>query len=97
MTNRKDIINPRVNRRVLPADELYTVDIHTGKTIKKLVWCGYHKDWEWINDFYTESETRANHKYDVRNMCITAWDLVEGKVNRSEPESCASLLDINYA
>ena len=66
MTKREDIIAPRVTRRVLPPDELYTVDIQTGKKIKKLVWCEYHKDWEWINDFYTESETRAKHKYDVR-------------------------------
>jgi hypothetical protein len=81
MDKRKKIPNPRVNRKVLPPEELYTIDLETGKKIKKMVWCDYHKDWEWIADFYTESEAKAKHPNDVRNMCIAAWDLVKGKTN----------------
>jgi len=77
---RNQIISPRVSRKVLPREELYTFDIETQKMIKKVIWCEHHKKYEWINDFYTESEQRAKHPYDVRNMCIEAWDQVEGKV-----------------
>ena len=82
---RSAIISPRVSRKVLPREELYTFDIETQKTIKKVVWCEHHKKYEWINDFYTESEARAKHPYDVRNMCIEAWDMVEGKVDLDKP------------
>jgi len=40
---RKHIESPRVNRKVLPKEELYTIDLETGKTIPKLVWSEYHK------------------------------------------------------
>lgn len=77
---RSKIVSPRVNRKVLPRAELYTFDLEAKKMIQKVIWCEYHKKYEWINDFYTESEQRAKHPYDVRNMCIEAWDKVEGKV-----------------
>jgi hypothetical protein len=90
---RNAILNPRVTRKVLPVDELYTIDVETGKRIQKMVWCEYHKQYEWINDFYTESEARARHPYDVRNMCISAWDKVEGKVKPDKELSTASLFE----
>jgi hypothetical protein len=87
MVKRKQIINPRVNRKVLPKEELYTIDLETGKTIKKLVWCDYHEEWEWIADFYLESQKKAKHPNDVRNMCIRAWDIVEGKTDFTKLQS----------
>lgn len=84
MTKRKQITSPRVNRKVLPKEELYTTDLETGETIKKLVWCEYHEQWEWIADFYVESVAKAKHPNDVRNMCIAAWDMVEGKTDFSK-------------
>lgn len=82
---RKHIESPRVNRKVLPKEELYTIDLETGKTIPKLVWCDYHKEWEWVANFYTESQKKAKHPNDVRNMCIPAWDSVKGKVDLDKP------------
>jgi len=81
MDKRNKIENPRVFRKVLPPEELYTIDLETGKKVKKLVWCTYHQQWEWIADFYLESASKAKHPYQVRNMCITGWDLTEGKVD----------------
>ena len=34
---RSEIISPRVSRKVLPREELYTFDIETQKMIKKVV------------------------------------------------------------
>jgi len=81
MDKRNKIPNPRVNRKVLPPDELYTLDLETGKKIKKMVWCDFHQQWEWIADFYIESVSKAKYPNDVRNMCIEAWDMVAGKTD----------------
>jgi len=84
MTKRSQIPNPRVDRAVLDDIELYTLDLETGKRIKKVVWCEYHEQWEWIADFYKESAKKAKYPNDVRNMCITAWDIVKGKTDFSK-------------
>ena len=99
MTKRADIVNPRVNRKVLPAVDLYTIDVETGLRIKKMVYCAYHRQMEWIADFYLESEPKCKNSDDVRNMCIKAWDLTEGKlysdeiVKRPKPEPSATLFE----
>lgn len=99
MTKRSDVAFPRVFREVLPPEELYTFDIEEGRRIKKLVFCEFHRRWEWIADFYLESKPRAKHPYDVRSMCIEAWDLTEGKlfwdnptIKRPKAEPSATLL-----
>jgi len=46
-----------------------------------MVWCDYHEQWEWIADFYLESEAKAKYPTDVRNMCIAAWDIAKGKTD----------------
>jgi len=89
---RSEISTPRVDRKVLPRVDLYTIDVETGKTIKKMVWCEYHKRMEWIGDFYLESEPKAKHSSDVRNMCIEAWDKVKGKYIPDYPTPTATLI-----
>ena len=99
MTRRSDVAFPRVFREVLPAEELYTINVEEGRTIKKMVWCEFHRRWEWIADFYLESKARAKHSNDVRNMCIEGWDITEGKIysgqviKRPKPEQTATLLN----
>jgi hypothetical protein len=98
MTRRKDVAFPRVTREVLSFGELYTTDLETMRTVKKMVWCEFHQRWEWIADFYLESKPRAKHPYDVRNMCIEGWDITEGKISngptirRLKPEPSATLM-----
>lgn len=99
---RKEIVNPRVNRKVLPSIELYTLDVESGKPIKKMVWCSYHRRMEWIADFYLESEPKSKHSNDVRTMCIEGWDKTEGKlysdevIKRPKPEVTATLMEFLY-
>ena len=78
--NRRSCNIARVNRNVLPPEELYTIDVQTGKRIPKTTWCDYHKEYEFVGNFYLESKSKRKHKYDLRNMCIPAWDEVEGKI-----------------
>lgn len=98
MTKRVDVVNPRVSRKVLPAVDLYTTDVETGATIKKMVYCTYHRKMEWIQDFYLESEPKAKNSDAVRTMCIEGWDLTEGKlyseevIKRPKPETTATLM-----
>jgi len=87
MNKRKDQI-ARVDRTVLPKNEIYTTDLW-GNRVTKVVWCRYHKRYEDIRLFYKESSSKAKHENQVRSMCIEAWDLTNGKINwqQSEPAS----------
>lgn len=86
MTRRKDVAFPRVSRKVLPAEELYTIDIETGRPTKKMVFCEFHRRMEWVADFYLESQAKSKHAHDIRSMCIEAWDLTEGKLHWGNPK-----------
>jgi hypothetical protein len=77
---RDNIRTPRVSRSVLPKEELYVTDLD-GNISKKMTWCSYHKKYEWVGEFYLESESVSKYPYQVRAMCIEAWDMVKGKVN----------------
>ena len=92
MNKRSDHI-PRVNRNVLPKDEIYTIDVETGKTVAKVVWCAFHKKHEDVRAFYGESEPKKKSKYQLRNMCIIGWDLVKGKV-KPDPQPPSSTLEL---
>lgn len=76
----------RVNRNVLPAEELYTIDVQTGKKIPRTSWCEYHRQFEFVGNFYLESKAKRKYEYDLRNMCIPAWDDVEGKISDKPPQ-----------
>lgn len=93
MMKRADVINPRVFRKVLPAEELYTVDLETGRQVKKMVYCQYHKRMEWIADFYLESSNKRRHSNDVRSMCIEGWDITFGKTKIEDKKVTATLMD----
>jgi hypothetical protein len=99
MTKRADVVNPRVSRKVLPAVDLYTIDVESGTRIKKMVYCTYHRQMEWIADFYLESEPKSKNSDDVRTMCIEGWDITEGKlysadiIKRPKPEPTATLME----
>ena len=97
---RSDVAFPRVNRKVLDASNLYTQDVENGVTIKKMVFCEYHRRLEWVADFYLESESKRKGSDDVRVLCIEGWDATEGKLNfnapiikRPKPEVGATLLE----
>jgi len=82
---RDEIEFPRVTRQVLPKEDLYTIDIETGAPVKMMVFCSYHKCYEWIGNFYKESKPKSKHSSDVRAMCIEGWDRTEGKVFCNKP------------
>jgi len=42
--------------------------------------------------FYFESSAKAKHEYELRDMCIEAWELTEGKVNFDDDRSTATLI-----
>jgi hypothetical protein len=90
---RDEVLNPRVFRKVLPTVELYTTDVSTGKKIKKMVFCSYHKRYEWIADFYIESESKAKHSNDIRSMCIEAWDITHGALPKEDKQQTATLFE----
>jgi hypothetical protein len=99
MTKRKDVLFPRVTRKVLDGTDLFTMDVENGSRIKRMVYCEYHRKMEWIADFYMESAPKAKHSDDVRSMCIAGWDATEGKlsndpvIKRNKETSTGTLLE----
>jgi hypothetical protein len=79
MNKRKDHI-ARVDRKVLPRHEIYTTDLW-GERQVNLKWCKYHKRYEDPRLFFVESASKRKHEYQLRNMCIEAWELTNGKIN----------------
>lgn len=86
MNKRKDQI-ARVDRRVLPKDEIYVTDLWGGRQVK-LVWCKYHKQYEDCRLFFYESSAKRKHEHELRDMCIKAWELTNGKV-KFNPDSAS--------
>jgi hypothetical protein len=89
MNKRTDHI-ARVNRKVLPEEELYVTTLE-GKRVLKQHWCEYHKQYEPAGRFYYESKSKAIRPNQLRNMCCIGWDLTNGKTSVSE-RSTASLV-----
>jgi len=79
MNKRKNHI-ARVDRKVLPKDEIYTTDLWGNRQVK-MKWCKHHKKYEDPRLFFAESASKSRHKYQLRNMCIEAWELTNGKIN----------------
>jgi hypothetical protein len=90
MNKRKDQI-ARVDRQVLPKDELYAATLE-GSVVMKTKWCKYHKRFEPVGWFYVESSSKRKHKYQLRNMCVIGWDITKGKKFIDTDKSTASLL-----
>lgn len=89
MNKRKDQI-ARVDRKVLPKSEIYITDLWGNRQVKQ-VWCKHHKRWEDCRLFYFESSSKSKHDYELRDMCIEAWELTEGKVNWNTDKPTSNL------
>jgi len=90
MNKRKNHV-ARVDRKVLPKSEIYVTDLWGNRQARQ-IWCKHHKRWEDCRLFYFESSAKAKHEYELRDMCIEAWELTEGKVNFDADKSTATLI-----
>lgn len=90
MNKRKDQI-ARVDRQVLPKEELYVSTLE-GTVAMKTKWCEYHKCFEPVGWFYFESSSKRKHKFQLRKMCVIGWDITNGKKFIDTDKSSASLL-----
>jgi hypothetical protein len=93
--NKRNQHTPRVHRSVIPKDELYTIDITTGKRIAKQVFCKFHNRYEDIRLFYLKSRHHKKHESDVRSMCIEGWDKTRGKIRKDEDKP-TGVLDFSF-
>ena len=82
----------RVDRQTLDKEDFYVTDLWGARTVK-MVWCSHHKRYEDIRLFYVQSKTKRKNPSDVRNMCIEAWDMFEGKTIISVSDPAVSLTD----
>jgi hypothetical protein len=78
MNKRKDQI-ARVDRRVLPRSEIYVNDLWGNRQVRT-IWCKHHRRHEDCRLFFYESSAKSKHPHELRDMCIEAWELTNGKV-----------------
>lgn len=97
MNKRKDQI-ARVDRKVLPREEIYITDLWGRRQVKH-IWCKHHRRYEDCRLFFYESSPRSKYNHQLRGMCIEAWELTNGKVKFNSQDHLATLtafLRIDY-